>query len=225
MVAARPVGYHTATVTTHDEPRRVRLLVARRGGTTLLLASALDDRDDALGHLANLLWVGGGLTLLLATGLAWLLAGAALAPVERLRRAAVEYSATDLEQRLTVPAADDELHRLAVTLNEMLGRIQTSFDRQRAFVDRASHELRTPIANLSLELELALRRERHPEELRAALRSAASEAQRLERLASNLLALARTPDGATPVAPEPTDLRELVNDTVESFSARAVDAV
>lgn len=74
--------------------------------------------------------------------------------------------------------------RLAVTLNEMLDRIQASFERQRTFVDRASHELRTPLANLSMQLDLALRRERSGDELRAALMGAVDESRRLGRLAS-----------------------------------------
>jgi two-component system, OmpR family, sensor kinase len=220
-IAAATPGIRDAWVTTRHERRRVRLLVTRRGDTTLVLASALDDRDDALHSLSNLLWIAGGLTFVIATGLAWVLAGAALRPVERLRAAAGAYSASDLTQRLDVPASDDELHRLAVTLNEMLDRIQGSFERQRAFVDRASHELRTPLANLSLQIELALRRPRTESQLRAALESAADESERLDRLASNLLVLARTTDRVLPVALEETDLTELVRATAATFDARA----
>jgi heavy metal sensor kinase len=220
IIEADP-GIRDGQVTTRTERRHVRLLVTRRGETTLILASALDDRDDALAHLANLLWIGAGLTLVVATGLAWVLAGAALRPVERLRTAAGRYSASDLTKRLDVPASNDELHRLAVTLNEMLDRIQDNFERQRAFVDRASHELRTPLANLSLQLELALRRERSNAQLMAAVESAADESKRLNRLASNLLVLARTTDGILPVALEDTDLAALVRDTTATFAARA----
>lgn len=220
-ITAPVPGRRDATVATRTEHRRVRLLVTERNGTTLVLASALDDRDDALGHLARLLWAGAGLTFVVAVGLAWLLVGAALRPVERLRSAAGAYSAGDLAQRLTVPKSDDEVRRLAVTLNEMLDRIQDSFDQQRAFVDRASHELRTPIANLSLELELALRHERDEAELRAALESAATEAQRLEALAANLLVLARATDGELPVALVETDVAALVRDATSGFAARA----
>ena len=186
--------------------------------------SALDDRDEALSNLSNLLWLGGGATVVIGTVLAWLVAGAALQPVERLRSAARSYSATDLGGRLVVPETEDELQRLAVTLNEMLDRIQASFERQRTFVDRASHELRTPLANLSLQLDLALRRERSGDELRTALMGAADESRRLGRLASNLLALARTTDGGLPIAPRPTDVDELMRETVQSFSARSASA-
>ena len=192
-----------------------------RAGTTLVVASALDDRNSALAHLSNLLWLGSALTFVGATSLAWTLAGAALRPVERLRAEAGSYSATDLTQRLAVPPSDDELHRLALTLNGMLDRIHESFERQRFFVDRASHELRTPLANLSMALELALRRERSQAELRAALASAADETRRLDRLASNLLVLARTTDGLLPILREDTDLAAVVKDTTATFAARA----
>ena len=214
-------GYRFATIRTLEERRSVRTLTTRRDRTTLVLASALDDRNDALAALADLLWLGGVITFAIATLAAWLLARAALRPVERLRAAAGSYSAQDLTARLLVPPASDELRRLALTLNEMLARIQESFDRQRIFVDRASHELRTPLANLSMELEMALRRERSVGEMRAALAGAADEAHRLDRLASNLLVLARTTDGRLPIAPLPTNLQQLVADTLRTFAARA----
>lgn len=214
-------GYRFATVRTRVERRSVRTLTTRRDRITLVLASALDDRNDSLASLADLLWFGGVITFVSATQAAWLLARAALRPVERLRTAAGSYSARDLTGRLLVPPASDELQRLALTLNEMLARIQESFDRQRIFVDRASHELRTPLANLSMELELAFRRERSVEEMRRALAGAADEAHRLDRLASNLLVLARTTDGRLPIAPLPTNLEQLVTDTLRTFAARA----
>ncbi len=220
-IARATVGARTATVRTRHERRSVRLLVVARPDRTVILATALDDRDDALGQLrTSLLW-GAALTFVLATALAWVLARAALRPVERLRIAAGGYTATDLTGRLREPPTDDEIRRLAVTLNAMLGRIQDSFERQRGFVDRASHEIRTPLANLSLELELALRGEHTQDELRAALVSAADETHRLSALASNLLLLARTTDGSLPVVRAPVDLAALLTETVDAFAARA----
>ena len=221
LVAPLDSGFRSATVATTGEHRRARVFLVRRGSTTLILASALDDRDDELGHLRNLLWSGGAITLVVASGLAWFLAGAALRPVERLRTEVASYSATDLTRRLAPPPGTDEVSRLAGTLNGMLDRIQDSFEVQRSFVDRASHELRTPLANLSLELELAARHDRTQAELRAAVVSAAEESHRLDRLASNLLTLARTSDATLPIVTEPTDLGALVVEVVVSFSARA----
>ncbi len=219
--AGAALGFRYAAVMTRRERRRVRLLVTRHGDTTLILASALDDRDDALRSLRNLLWRASALTLAAASLLAWALAAAALRPVERLRAEAGSFSTTELTIRLAVPKSDDELHRLAVTLNNMLDRIQDSFERQRSFVDNASHELRTPLANLRMELELALRQERSEAQLLDALQSAATESSRLDRLASNLLTLARTADGLLPIRREPIDLAALVRDTTATFAARA----
>ena len=113
-----------------------------------------------------------------------------------MRRRAEEISATVAGRRLPVPAADDEIARLARTLNEMLARLEAGFERERRFVADASHELRTPLALLKAELELALRQPRVAEELRAAIASAAEETDRLVRLAEDLLVLARVGRGA-----------------------------
>ena len=100
----------------------------------------------------------------------------------RSRRCAAGPPSITLErsgERLPLPRADDEIRRLGETLNEMLDRIEASLERERVFVADASHELRTPLAILRTELELAERPGRSPEELRAALRSAAEEVDRL----------------------------------------------
>src|SRR5204863_8279587 len=102
-------------------------------------------------------------------------AGAALRPIEAMRRRAQEISTSSLEERLPVPEAADEVRRLGTTLNEMLARLQNGLERERRFVADASHELRTPLALLRAELELALRRPRSASELEEAVRLAAAE--------------------------------------------------
>ena len=98
----------------------------------------------------------------------------------------------------------------------MLDRLETALERERSFVADASHELRTPIALLKTELELALRRPRSESELENALRSAATEADRLAKLADNLLTIARFDDGALTL-----DLARIpANELVESVGAR-----
>src|SRR5437588_403520 len=108
-----------------------------------------------------------------------------------MRRRAAEISAKRLDERLPVPPSGDELSRLGTTLNAMLARLEEALQRERAFVADASHELRTPLALLRTELELALRGDRTPEELRAAVSSAAAESDRLSRIADDLLLIAR----------------------------------
>ena len=101
-----------------------------------------------------------------------LLAGAALRPVERMRREADAISVSQSGRRLPVPAANDEVARLGRTLNSLLGRLQDAADREKRLLDDASHELRTPLSILKAELDLTLSRKREPAELEAALRSA-----------------------------------------------------
>ena len=122
-----------------------------------MIGESLEQRDDALNSLAALLLIAGPLGLVL-TGLAgYLVTAAALRPVERMRARAAAISAGEEGRRMPEPVGDDELARLARTLNQMLARLQAAFDRERTFVADASHELRTPLAILRTELELALR--------------------------------------------------------------------
>lgn len=214
-------GMRTTNVGTTTEVRHARVLVVGSAGRTVIVMTALDDLDDSMRHLAMLLWLGGVATLVAASSLAWILAGAALAPVESMRAEAAGYTTTNLDGRLVVPSSDDELSRLAETLNAMLERIQSHVEEQRLFIDNASHELRTPLANLTLELELALRRHRSEAEVRAALESAMYETRRLNALASDLLSLSGGSDPLTARRRAPTDLATLVHETTASFRGRA----
>jgi two-component system, OmpR family, sensor kinase len=198
-----------------DVPRRedddFRLLVVPwEGDRTIVVGASLDDRNDALEGLLAAFFVGGPIALVLSTLLGYLLAGALLRPVEQMRRRAAEISTETPGQKLPLPHARDEILRLGSTLNEMLGRLEAGIARERRFVADASHELRTPLALLRTELELARRRDRSPEELRAALDSAVDEVDRLSRLADDLLVLARMDEGKLPLRREPIQVRELL---------------
>lgn len=143
--------------------------------------------------------------------LVWALLGRALRPVEELRRGAELVTARGGPGSLPVPAAGAELGDLARTLNAMLDRLESSAERQRAFVADAAHELRTPVAALRVSVEIA---QAHPEAYTAAELAAdlASEVQRLDRLVDDLLVLARL--GATSTVREAVDLRDLAADVV-----------
>jgi two-component system, OmpR family, sensor kinase len=194
----------------------VRLLVAReRGGLFVVVGATLSDRQEALNRLLAELAIGGPIALLVMSVAGWLLAGAALRPVERMREEAAAISASEPDRRLPVPAADDELARLAETLNDMLARLQQALARERRFVDDASHELRTPLGILKGELELALTRSRTADELEAAIRRASGEADRLARLAEDLLVLARAQDGMLPMHREDVSLATIVGEACD----------
>jgi heavy metal sensor kinase len=208
-----------------DEDVAVRLLaVPADHGRVVVAAESLEDRDEALGGLAAQLLLGGPIALLLASAAGYLLAGAALRPVEAMRRRASEISADTPEARLPLPQARDEVFRLGETLNDMLARLEAGIRRERQFVADASHELRTPLALLKTELDLALRRPRSVDELQEALRSAAVETDRLVRLAESLLVLARSDEGRLPLHESTFEVGPLLEAVAGRFEARTVEA-
>ncbi|NQE91394.1 sensor histidine kinase [Nocardia terpenica] len=175
----------------------------------IVAATSLADRDAAVADLTRELAVAFPLVLLAAAVGAYLLAMAALRPVERMRARAA--ALTDPAARLPIPEAHDEISRLGTTFNDLLTRLHEAIDRERQFVADAGHELRTPLALLTTELELALRRPRPTTELTTALRSALDQTERLSRLTRAMLAATTSRTGDTPT---PTiELRPLL-DTV-----------
>jgi signal transduction histidine kinase len=168
--------------------------------------------------------VGGPVALVLVFGLGYLLAGAALRPVEAMRRRAAAIGPDRRGERLPLPAARDEVRRLGETLNAMLGRLEDAVERERAFVADAGHELRTPLSVLKAELEVAGDPRRTPDELREAIRSAAEEVDRLAALSEDLLAAARVEDGRLTVRPEDVDAAEMLGHVRERFALRAASA-
>jgi two-component system OmpR family sensor kinase len=206
-----------------DGPLRLRARPVDRGGepVVVVVGTGLDDRNDELRALATLLVLGGGVALALASLAGYAVAAAALRPVESMRRRAAAIAPATTGQRLPVPPARDEIGRLGETLNDMLARLEAAFARERTFVADASHELRTPLSILKAELELAVREGRSPEELRAALESAAEETDRLVRLAEDLLVIARLDQGRVPLRPVETDATDLLATVAARFEVRA----
>jgi signal transduction histidine kinase len=186
----------------------------------LVLGGSLRAHDESLEGLRHELLFALPLALLVATLAGYSLAGAALRPVEAMRRRAGAISAATPGTRLPVPRATDEMSRLAVTLNEMLARLETAFEHERRFIAEASHELRTPLALLRTELELALRKPRSREDLEEALRSAAEETERLTALAADLLLIARADENAMQIHPTLLPAAALLETVAERFALR-----
>jgi two-component system OmpR family sensor kinase len=203
-----------------------RILVVPQDGVWVVAGTSLQNRDAMLSQLLVLMLAGGPITLAIASAAGWAMAGAALRPVERMSReaAAISISVSEPGRRLPIPAGRDEIARLGDTLNAMLGRLEAAFDRERRFVDDASHELRTPLAILKAELDLAQSRSRTNQELQAAVRSAAEEADRLTALAETLLVFSRAEGSQVPLHREQTGLDELLQDTCSALAARAAAA-
>jgi two-component system OmpR family sensor kinase len=196
---------------------------ARAGARFLVVGASMADRIDALRQLVIVLAIGGPVAVAVACLAAWIVAGWALHPMERMRQQAAAITASGTERRMPVPRTRDELQRLALTLNGMLDRLASSMASERAFLERASHELRTPLAALRAEVDLALRRQRTAAELSAALASVSQETDRLSRLAEDLLVLARAGDGRLPLHREAVSLRATLDSVSTRFEARALE--
>ena len=148
--------------------------------------------------------------LLLAGGGGWLLARRALKPVDQMTQAARRISGERLNERLLESGNDDELDRLAKTLNDMLSRLDDAFHQMRQFSADASHELQTPLTILKGEMEVALRSKRSPDEYRQVLKSGLEEIERINTLVAGLLILARADAGVLRVDLQPVVLKTLL---------------
>ena len=201
-----------------ESDKYVVVSVAAGHGRHVVAAQSLESVDRATSSTLGLLAVGAPLLVLMVGGLSYLLVGRALRPVERLRSDAAEITAADSTARLPPVETGDEIERLAVTLNEMLARLQTAATAQGQFVADASHELRSPIATIRTlhEVALATAPEANAD---TTSQDVLVEVARLERLVADLLLLARP--SARPSAPfELLDLGEVVSE--EAARARSV---
>lgn len=205
-----------SVTTTNGKEAEERLRVAGapmtgHPGWVAVAATSLETYDSTQSQVVRGLAVGGGVFTVIAGAGAYWLARAALSPVERLRRQAAAISVRGGDPAvLQVPRTRDEIAALAGTMNDLLSRLRHALDTERAFVADASHELRSPLAILCGELELAARPGRSPAELTAAVRTAAEEADRLARITNDLLVLARGDAGRLELRPAETDLRDLL---------------
>ena len=187
----------------------------------VIVAASLESRAAALKDLRDLMLLGGPVALALASLLGYGASALSLRSVERMRRQAKRLSVAEPGGRLAVPAARDEMQRLALTLNEMLDRNDVAFAQERRFVADASHELRSPLAILKMELEDALNGHKSERELRSALVSADAETDRVSHLARDLLTLAQADEGRLRIEPGPIRASEALARVRQRFAQRA----
>jgi two-component system OmpR family sensor kinase len=207
-----------------DRRANARLLavpVQTRPAAVLVVGSSLSQLNGPLTTLSELLFIGGPVMLVLTCLAGYVLAARALAPVETMRARAAQISGAPQGKRLPVPEANDELHRLGDTLNAMLSRVDAALGRERAFVADAGHELRTPLAILKLELELALASESSRDELYDRLRSVSEEVDRLVNLAQDLLIIARADQERLPLETRPVEVRDVLAAVAARFAEPA----
>ncbi|MCU1378876.1 MAG: Signal transduction histidine kinase [Acidimicrobiales bacterium] len=188
------------------------------GPVTIYVATSLEPVDEAISRLGRGLALGGPLLVLFVGLTTWVVVGRALRPVELIRAQVAEISDRSLGRRVPVPTANDEIRRLATTMNTMLDRVETGVGRQRRFVADASHELQTPLASFRTDLEVALA---HPAatDWPTTGGDLLATSAAMERLVRDLLFLARADDAA--VAPvSPVDLDDVVLEEVHALRAR-----
>ena len=184
---------------------------------TVQVASSLDSADRSVETVRRSLLIATPLLIALVAAMIWTFVGRAFRPVAKIREEVESISGSTIDRRVPVPETDDEVARLAATMNAMLDRLESSQLRQRQFVSDASHELRSPIASMRTELEVALA---HPDSVQwsEVADRVLSERDRLERLVDDLFALARIEEGQ-PLKRVEVDLDDIV--LAEASHARA----
>lgn len=190
-------------------------------GWTMAVGLSLASNEEAVSEVELDILIAGGAAIVVATAGAWWLARAALAPVEKMRQRVAEISEHDLTARLDIPDTSDELAALARTMDDLLARHQGTLAHQRAFIADAGHELRTPLAVLSGELEMAGRPGRSPEQLTQAVHRAKTETDRISHLAQDLLLLATVDEGRLALHVEPFVTAEMLHAAVAIRASRA----
>lgn len=186
-----------------------RPLQADAGPLTLVVAKNLDDVQESVSILTASLAIAIPVVAGLLALLVWWLTGRVLRPVESIRREVADIKGDELHRRVPTPDSEDEIARLASTMNEMLDRVEDATDRQRRFVADASHELRGPLTRLRSSLEVSAA---HPDGLDPAelIRELLADTVELQKLVDDLLFLARSESGALDAPREPVDLDDLV---------------
>jgi signal transduction histidine kinase len=179
-----------------------------QGHVTAVVGRNIDDEVDAQRTVRKALLFGVPVLLVVVGAVTWWIVGRALRPVEDIREEVERISAHELDRRVPDAPGDDEIARLAITMNRMLDRLQRSQDRQRRLVSDASHELRSPVAAIRQHAEVA---GRHPDATEVVELAAAvlEETDRLQNVVEDLLVLARLGEGGESVAVE-VDMDDIV---------------
>ena len=187
------------------------------------IAVATDEHHKFRIVLYRNLWLAVAAGILSVAVLGWIAARRGLAPVRDMARVAHRVTASRLDDRLPLAALPVELHELAKAFNEMLSRLEDSFRRLSEFSSDLAHELRTPIGNMMTQTQVALSRSRSAEEYREVLYSNSEEFDRLARMISDMLFLAKADHGLIVPRSESVDLANEVRELFEFYDALAED--
>ena len=188
------------------------------------VGSSLEDMDEVFNSLAYIFIFGMLASVVVAGGVGWFLAKKALKPVSVITEAARRIEAENLNERIEIKVPQDEIGRLASTMNEMIGRLEKSFRQIRQFTGDASHELKTPLTIMKGEIEIALRSKGDAEYLREVLASNLEAIDRMSYIVMNLLDLAKMDVEKGTTAHDVVDLGKVVSDRCEQFKRLALDS-
>jgi signal transduction histidine kinase len=193
------------------------------GPIVVYAAASVEPVSDSIHTLVLLLVVVGPLLVLLVGAMTWWFVGRTLSPVEEIRRQVADISATDLDKRVPEPETADEVQRLAATMNAMLGRVEDAVRHQRTFVSDAAHELRSPLAAIRAELDVASAH-RDLDDWPTVVERLGRCTRRMERLVEDLLLIAIT-DEQGPRRRAEVDLDELLMRQLEHLHATSPLAI
>ncbi|MFN2563336.1 MAG: sensor histidine kinase [Jatrophihabitans sp.] len=217
-------GGDRPTITSSSDAR-LRVVGRKLGARTILVSTDVSRVEDSQRILTRAALIGSPLAVLLMALASYAVAALTLRPVAALRHGAADITAAGLaKQRLPVPDAQDEIHRLAVTLNAMLDRIESATSRQRTFVGDAAHELRSPLASLRVQLEVA-QRLGPTVDWSGLIDDVLVDVERLDRLVEDLLSLARLDESGALTRRDPLNLDEIVQEVVAGYGTARVPVV
>jgi heavy metal sensor kinase len=193
----------------------LRLAVTQNERMKIYVAYPLEDLNEVLDNLFSNFLILAPIAIFLSIGLGWFLANKSLKPVDEMSKTARDITAQNLNQTIPHSGVNDELGRLALTFNEMIARLRSSFDQIKQFSIDASHELRTPLTIMRGEMELALHSEKSPQEYRRVIASNLEETIRMSAIVENLLTLSKADLGRVEIQHEVVPLHEVIRDLYE----------
>lgn len=194
---------------------RYRIVLSKGDVADVTAAYPVAEIDATLRRLFSLMLYSLPLVLAMSVFAGWLIARRSLRPVDVIATSARTITASNLGLRLPMPATNDEIARLTETLNDMIARLESSFDQIKQFTSDASHELKTPLAILMGELEVALRRPLSEAEYRTTLTSCLEEVIRLTHVVQGLLDISRAETGQVQIVRESVRFSALVADVCD----------
>lgn len=195
--------------------QKLRLLIDKNPTAIITIAYTVEDVHKTLKKLFSFFMISIPLILLFAIAGGIFLTKITLKPIDKITSIANEITAKNLKMRLSMPPTNDELSRLIATLNQMISRLEKSFNQIKQFTSDASHELRTPLTILRGELELALSKEKTTEEYQDVIASALDEVIRMSKIIESLLELSRADAGQTKMQLKQGNFSKLINELLE----------